>query len=121
MDFRAVCTTQAFSALGGGAFLLVLPGPLLSLFGLGTESGTQLVARMLGGVLFALGATLFGVRDLEPRDQRIRVTVGNAVCDGLITGWIALDVARGALPMLALVLVALFAINCASWLITLRK
>ena len=91
------------------------------LFGLGTESGTQLVARMLGGVLFALGATLFGARDLDDREKKVRVAVGNAVCDGLITGWILMDAARGAISALGYVLAGLFAINCLSWLVSLRR
>ena len=83
-SFRTVCTTQAAASLSSGALLLLLPSPVLGLFSLPADVGTQIVARMLGGILFALGATLLGARDVTAPDQRIRIMLGNAVCDGCI-------------------------------------
>jgi hypothetical protein len=120
-SFRAVCTTQAAASLGSGALLLALPWPVLSLFALPLDHGTQLVARMLGGVLFALGATLLGVRDVREPDARKRVMIGNAACDGSLAILLAGAAAGGKLPMLGWGLAALFAINAGSWLLALRS
>jgi hypothetical protein len=121
MSFRAVCSTQAASSLVSGAVLLVLPSPLLGLFGLPHDAGTQIVARILGGVLFALGASLLGARELTGREARVRVMLGNAVCDGCValllgSAWLA-----GQLPTTGAALALLFAGNCVSWLVALRS
>lgn len=120
MDFRSTCTVQAASALAGGVVLLVVPGVLLVIFGLGTAASTVLVARMLGGVLFALGATLIGVRDLASGPARTRVVVGNAACDACITVYLLAAASQGGLGRLGWLLALLFAVNAVSWLATLR-
>src|SRR5688500_4198376 len=109
MDYRSVCTVQAASALAAGAALLVVPWLLLGLFGIATDDSTILVGRMLGGVLFALGATLIGVRDLEPGPTRIRVIVGNATCDACITVFLLAEAWRGGTGRLGWILALLFA------------
>jgi hypothetical protein len=120
-SFRTVCTTQAASALASGALLLVLPWPVLALFSLPTEPGTQIVARILGGVLFALGATLLGARDVEDPSQRLRILLGNAVCDGSVAVLLLASVATGTLTLSGAGLALLFAVNAGTWLLVLRS
>jgi hypothetical protein len=98
-----------------------MPALVVGIFGIGTDASTLLVARMLGGVLFALGATLIGARDVEAGPTRIRVIVGNAACDVCITVFLLTDAWRGALPWTGWVLAALFASNALSWLVALRS
>jgi hypothetical protein len=121
VDFASVVRIQMFSAIGGGVLLLAVPGLLLAPFGLGGSPGTEIVARLLGGVLFALGATLAGVRDVTDRPAQIRVCVGNAVCDGCIALFLAVDTTRGVIGVAGWLLVAIFAGNCLSWLVALRS
>jgi hypothetical protein len=121
VDYRSVCTIQAASALIGGTVLLLMPASLLLLFGLETDVSTLLVARMLGGMMFALGATLIGARELDAGPTRVRVIVGNATCDLCITVFLLADCYRGALGWPAGALALLFASNIASWLVTLRS
>ncbi len=108
------------SALGGGVVLLVWPALLLAPFGITPTPHVAIVARMLGGVLFALGATLAGVSEVTDRPTQIRVCVGNAVCDGAIATFLAVDTARGAIGVAGWALMAVFAGNCLSWLVALR-
>jgi hypothetical protein len=115
LDFRSTCVVQAVSALLAGAVLLVAPGVLLGLFGLAGPASTELLGRMFGGVLIALGATLIAARDLADPVARRWLLVGNAVCDAAITGFLALAVSGGLTGPIGWVLVALFAINAISW------
>lgn len=117
--FRTTCTVQSVASLVGGAALLLVPGPLLGLFGLAGPDAA-IVARILGGVLFALGATLLGVRDVTDRDQRTRVIVGNLSCDGSVAILLLSASASGALGAAGWALTALFAANAASWLFAYR-
>lgn len=120
MDYRSVCTMQAASALVGGTALLLMPALVIGVFGIGTEASTLLVTRMLGGVLFALGAALIGARELEAGPTRTRVIVGNAACDLCITLFLLADAYRGVTGRLGWVLALLFLSNALSWLVALR-
>jgi len=119
--YRTVCTAQAGASLAGGFVLLILPAPLLGFFTLPTDPSTQLVARILGAVLFALGATLLGVRDVADRDQRTRVIAGNAACDLSVTILLLSATVAGALGPTAWLLTALFAANAGSWMLAYRN
>ena len=119
-DFRTVCTVQAAASLTSGAALLIVPAPILGLFALPADQGTVLVARILGGVLFALGATLLGVRDVKDRDARVRVMMGNASCDLSVALLVGAASITGALGAAGWALAGLFALNAASWLLALR-
>jgi hypothetical protein len=120
MNYTSVCRIQALSSLVAGAVLLVVPGPLLALFGLPGDLGTQVLARMLGGVLWALGATLIVAKDASDRESRTRVCIGNAVCDGCVAMFLSAYTLRGALSATGWILVAIFAWNALSWLLALR-
>ena len=119
MDFASVVRVQMVSALGGGVALLVVPGLLLAPFGLTPTPHLEVVARMLGGVLFALGATLAGVGGVTDRPTQIRVCVGNAVCDGSIALFLTVATLGATLNLFGWALVAIFAGNCLSWLVAL--
>ena len=119
-NYRAVCATQAASSLVAGVVLLLFPVVLLGPLGLPTEVGTQVVARILGGVLFALGATLIGAREATDGPTVLRVTVGNLVCDASVALLITSATVSGALGPLGYGLAALFASNAVSWLVSLR-
>ncbi len=121
MDFAGVVRVQMLSALVGGAVMLVVPGALLSVFGLTPTPHVELLGRLFGGVLFALAATLAGVRDVTDRPAQIRVCVGNALCDGAIALFLAVDTSRGVLGVAGWALMAVFAGNCLSWLVALRS
>ena len=97
MDYPSVVRIQTFSALGGGDLLLAAPQLLLWPFAIDGTPHVLLLARLFGGVLFALAATLAAVRDLRDVPMQTRVCVGNAVCDGCIALFVAVDAGRGAL------------------------
>ena len=113
--FRSVCTVQALSALAGGIALLVAPALLLGVFGVEGRQAA-LVGRLAGGMMFALGATLWAARDIVDRNARIRIVTGNAVCDGLLCLFLAIETWNGVLNAGGYVLSALFLINVGSWL-----
>lgn len=121
MDFRGVVRIQMGSALGGGVVLLLVPGLLLAPFGITPTPHVEIVARMLGGVLFALGATLAGVAGVTDRPAQVRVCVGNAVCDGALALFLGVGTISGTLSVFTWGLVAVFAGNCLSWLLALRS
>jgi hypothetical protein len=120
-SFRTVCTIQAAASLSSGALLLLVPWPALVLFAIPTDAGTQLVARMLGGVLFALGATLLGAREVTEPAARTRIMLGNAVCDACIAIQIVASLATHTLPGTGWILAALFAANAGSWVVVYRS
>lgn len=120
-SFKQVCMTQAFSALGFGVALLVVPKVLLAVMGVAAEPSEKLLAQILGGMLFALGASLYAVHDatLSPA-AKTRIAVGNAVCDGLCAVLFVTGTWCDAVGVAGWAFGALFALNVASWLVTLR-
>lgn len=120
-DYRSVCRVHAGSALGGGLVLLLLPQLLLGVFGLGRGWETVVVGRMLGAILFALGATLLAAAEITDPVLRRRVAIGNGACDLSITLFLGAGCATGALPLPAWLLVLLFGGNALSWWVARRQ
>lgn len=114
LDFRGTCTSHAVTAVSLGSALILFTSLFLGVFGLGSTSEV-LLARLAGGFLLALGATLFAVRETDdPRLQRITVA-GNGTCDVVLTVVVAL--AAPGLGVSGWVLAALFGVNALSWLV----
>ena len=118
MNFRATCMTQGASAVLFGAVLLVLPGPLLLLFGFGGPD-VEVVGRIAGGMMLALGATLLSVRDVGP-ELRLQVCIGNGLCDVALTVLLALATRDHVANQLGYALTAIFLANALSWGIASR-
>ena len=111
-DFHGTCTSHGVTAIVLGGALLVATPLFLSLFALSTPSEI-LLARLAGGFLLALGATLLGVRDVtDPRLQR-RVVLGNGSCDIVLTGVFAASSSWLGTP--GWILAALFSVTALSW------
>jgi hypothetical protein len=117
LDYRVVCTLHAGSALGGGLAVVAVPGLLLPWFGITADPSAQLVARILGGVLVALGATLWAARDAADRSARRTVIAGNLVCDATVAALIGVAAWKGAVGPLSWSLATLFAANAATWVL----
>lgn len=115
LDFQRQCTLQAASALIFGVVLLVAPMPLLSMLDINPHDQLELVARMLGGMLFALGATLMSVRHTQDRVTRIRLAAGNATCDLSVAVFVAVAAYRGVIGPLGWLLVGTFTLNALTW------
>lgn len=119
MNFRSTCVSQAVSALLGGLALLAVPGQLLALFGLQSDEAS-LIGRLAGGMMIALGGTLWASRVVADVGLRRQIVAANATCDALMVVVFAVAGAWGPANPLAYVLAWLFAINCGSWLWALR-
>lgn len=115
--FRRVATTQAVAALVWGALLLLVPGFVIGLLGAQTDAAGLLMGRFGGGMLFALGATLWTTRDSADPDQRTRIAVANAAVDGSVALFLGLGFWSGVTsgPIGGMV-VLLFSLNVVSWL-----
>ena len=117
IPFRRVCTVQASAALIWGVLLLVLPGVVLGLLGVQADASELLVGRFGGGMMFALGATLWTVRDTTDEDQKTRVAVGNATCDAALALFLAEGFYSGSTSgFIGGMVVFFFALNTFSWL-----
>jgi hypothetical protein len=114
MDYRTTCLAQGASAIGGGALLLLLPGPILGGFAFDSPPAALLFARMFGAALLALGGSLLAARELDPVARRPLVAA-NAACDAALTLAVGGGVGAGLVGPLGWVLVGLFAVNGASW------
>jgi len=121
MSFRQVCGTQAWSALLFGVLLLATPGLILRLLAVPVDASTALLVQVLGGMLFALGATLHAVK-AAPLDgaARTRIAVGNATCDGLVGVLFAVAAGTDRVGPLGWLFAVLFGVNVVTWLVTLR-
>jgi hypothetical protein len=119
MSYRSVCTAHAGAALLGGFAVLLMPGPMLQLFALEVSDTTQLVGRMFGGVLFALGGTLVVAREVTVRRAQVTLMMTNAACDAALALALALFAWQTQGSPLLWGLAALFTINLGSWLVAL--
>jgi len=118
LDFRKVATLQAWMALVWGIVLLALPGLVLTLLAVPADGAHRLLTQMVGGMLFALGATLFAARETVAEDLRTRIAYGNATCDLammilFITAAVAEDVGLVGFPV-----AAIFGVNVVCWVAT---
>ncbi|MFT4975065.1 MAG: hypothetical protein ACI8S6_000952 [Myxococcota bacterium] len=75
-----------------------------------------LLGRLSGGLLIALGGTLWGMRSVEDPDIRQTTVRANAACDVALAVVLLAATAGGTLPWTGWVLVGLFAVNAASWM-----
>lgn len=115
--YRRVTTVQAAAALIWGLLLLGLPAFVLGLLGMEPDSVAQVIGRFAGAMMFALGATLTAVRDLEDRDLQRRVALGNALCDLSLVGVLGFAFWSGLTsgPIGGMV-VFFFVLNTVSWI-----
>jgi len=118
LDFRRVATLQGQAALAWGILLLALPSPVLRVLALQTDEGGLLLARMAGGMLFALGATLFVARDALPPDAKTRVALGNATCDLAMLIVFSTAAYTGTVGPVGYMVSLMFGINAAAWVAT---
>lgn len=66
-------------ALGFGIGFLLIPRPMLTLYGVPTDPSVVLMARFFGAALVQLGLVLFLIRDVgDPRTQR-GVVIGSFI------------------------------------------
>jgi hypothetical protein len=119
ISYRSVCTAHAGAALLGGFAVLLMPGPMLQLFALEATDTTQLVGRLFGGVLFALGGTLVVAREVTMRRSQVVLMMTNAACDAALAMAIGLFAWQSQGSPLLWGLAALFAVNLGSWLVAL--
>ncbi len=89
---------------------------ILGILGAPESPHTLLVARMLGAILLALGAMLVLVRDIVDEALCKRISVGNAIADLLIAGFVVKATAEGTLGPMGWVLVATFSLNVVTWM-----
>lgn len=118
-DFRNTATSQAVSAFAGAAALLLVPDALLGVFGV-EGAGVGLVGRLAGGMMLALGATLWGARGLSDTHLQRVIVAGNASCDLTLAVAFGHAAMHGTTNGFGYGLSVLFAANAASWLAALR-
>jgi hypothetical protein len=82
MNTRTVLTTAAVVALLFAVGLLLMPGFMGQLFGLGTSPAQDLVARFFGTGLLAVGMINWLARDIDYATLR-PILLGNLVADAV--------------------------------------
>jgi hypothetical protein len=120
MNHRATCTMQAGSCFVSGTVLFAYPPLVLGLLGL-DGPGLVVLVRLLGGILFALGATLLGAREVTDRTAQRAVSIGNLSCDLSLGVMLAGATWAGTLSAFGWFLAVVFWVNAASWAVALRK
>lgn len=103
-----------------GTVLFAYPPLLLGLLGL-EGPGLVVVVRLLGGILFALGATLLGAREVTERTAQRAVSIGNLSCDLSLGVMLAGATWAGTLSRFGWFLAVVFWVNAVSWAVALRK
>ena len=63
---------------------MLVPGVVLQLLGVEPNGGTELIGRVAGGMLIAVGSTLLGTQDEKNAPTRRQIALGNAFCDGAL-------------------------------------
>jgi len=115
LDFRKVATAQAWAALVWGIVLLAIPGMVLDMLGVHADAAHLLLGRLAGGMLFALGVTLFIARDTREPDARTRVAFGNATCDLAMLIVFATSAIGGVIGPVGYVVAIAFGANVGLW------
>ena len=120
--FQRVVRTQGAAAVLWGLILVVWPGALFSLLGTTTDDAGLLMGRFAGGMLFALGVTLFAIRDTADPAVRRTVAIANGVTDLVMAVVLLLAAVFGITSgFMAWMIVFFFALNTVSWLATTRE
>ncbi|HEU5304193.1 MAG TPA: hypothetical protein VFU40_06065 [Gemmatimonadales bacterium] len=71
MPLRTLLLTAGLLGLAFGLGFLLLPRPMLGLYGVPAEPAIVLLARFLGAVLVQVGLVFYLIRDVgDPRTQR---------------------------------------------------
>lgn len=121
MDYRTQCRMQGASALSFGAAMLAVPAWLVGWFGIDGGLGVEVVGRLCGAMLVALGVTVAAAGDLEDHALQRRVAVANGLVDGGVACIFAVYVGFGLVGSLGWAIVALFAVNCLTWIAAMPR
>lgn len=107
---NAVLTATGLLALVFGIGQLLIPGLLLSIFGVTLDRNADLFARALGGAYLGYAVVNWRARGAEPRSQRSVVLADLIVAvSGLVISLYAIALGNGNLLMIVWVVVfALF-------------
>jgi hypothetical protein len=71
MPLRALLLIAGILALAFGLGFLLMPRPMLTLYGVPTDPSVVLMARFFGGALVQIGLVFYLIRDVgDPRTQR---------------------------------------------------
>lgn len=121
MDYRTTCSIQAGNCFLPAVVLFAVPASFAGWLGLDPTLGNAVLVRALGGLLFALGATLLGARDLEDAAAKRVVALGNFSADGALGIVFGSAGLAGALGPLGSLLGAVFLASAVGWVVVVRK
>jgi phage tail tape-measure protein len=80
-----------------------------------SDEGHLLLARLAGGMLFALGTTLFVARHTREPEHRTRIAMGNAACDVALLIVFATSALTGTIGPVGFVVSVMFGVNAGCW------
>ena len=110
MSRKMVYTAVGVLHLLFGVGFLLLPGFVVSLYGISLDASGTLMARLLGVADIASATLLLGLRDLPDSQAARFVSIKGALEWGLITVVVLLNTLSGLLNFLGWISVVLFVV-----------